>query len=116
MGILTCTAAFLWATWMMKKDSTSSSAEVCMQISFYLFKCLSGAIFTLMYLYSAEVYPTIARGTGSALCIGFGRLGAICSPPLFEWLDYVTGSYHAFFYFMMVLAVVTSALVFFLPF
>lgn len=118
MGILITMGSFLLATWMMEKksDSASGAAETLMQVSFFLFKCLSSANFSFIYLYSVEVYPTRARATGTALCISMGRFGAICSPPLYEWLHHLSGSYHAFFYLMMIICVVSSIFIVFVPF
>lgn len=45
--------------------------------------------FTVIYQLSVEIYPTIAAGTGSAVVMGVGRIGAIIAPALFEHIQAV---------------------------
>ncbi|CEM04379.1 unnamed protein product [Vitrella brassicaformis CCMP3155] len=42
------------------------------------------AVFVTVYVYVVELYPTICRTMGTALCFTAGRLGAISSPLTFE--------------------------------
>ena len=36
--------------------------------------------------YTAEVYPTALRGTGSGIAAGSSKLGGIVAPPLAAWI------------------------------
>lgn len=72
--------------------------------------------FMLVYVYSAEIYPTVARTTGNALCIAFGRLGAICCPAAYEHLFSASGGHAIFFHVMLLLCGINGILVLFLPF
>ena len=42
------------------------------------------ASYTLMYVYSAEIFPTVLRSTGVGLCTVFSRVGGIIAPHLIE--------------------------------
>mmetsp|Transcript_58744 Transcript_58744/g.157041 ORF Transcript_58744/g.157041 Transcript_58744/m.157041 type:complete len:482 (-) Transcript_58744:131-1576(-) len=52
---------------------------------------------TVVYVYVTEVYPAICRVTGSAVCIGLGRLGAVFSSLIFEVAQEYYGSFIPFF-------------------
>lgn len=71
--------------------------------------------FVAVYQYATEIYPTVARTTGTAACVAGGRLGGIVAPLIFEWQLGVTGSFMAFFYFMAGLCALNFVLVLFLP-
>lgn len=116
LGIIITSSSFLWMSTLVETQRFAVLGEIGMQVSFFMFKAFSGMLFGIVYAYSMEVYPTIARATGTGLSISAGRLGAISSPMLFEWLQGLTNSYHAFFYFMMSICVIGSLLVFFLPY
>lgn len=79
-------------------------------------KCFSVVGFVAVYQYSTEIYPTVARTTGTAACVAGGRLGGMVAPLIFETLLDRTGSFEAFFYFMGVLCIVNLVLVVLLPF
>jgi len=72
--------------------------------------------FLIVYVYAAEIYPTVARSTGGAVCIAFGRLGSIAAPTVFENLLVATGSRLAFFSCSAALCAVNALLVMFLPY
>lgn len=42
------------------------------------------AAYTLMYVYSAEIFPTVIRSTSVGLCTVFSRVGGIIAPHLIE--------------------------------
>lgn len=46
----------------------------------------SGGIISMLSPYTAEVYPTRLRGTGSGLAAGSSKLGGIVAPPLAAWV------------------------------
>ena len=46
----------------------------------------SGGIISMLSPYTAEVYPTRLRGTGSGLAAGSSKLGGIVAPPLAAWI------------------------------
>lgn len=77
-----------------------------------VFTCIG---FTAVYQYSVEIYPTVARSTGQAMCVGGGRIGSMLAPLYFEWLVDRTGSFSWFFYSIAVLCVFNFVLVFLLP-
>ena len=46
----------------------------------------SGGIISMLSPYTAEVYPTRLRGTGSGIAAGSSKLGGIVAPPLAAWV------------------------------
>jgi MFS family permease len=79
-------------------------------------KMLSNTGFVVVYQYASEIYPALARATGSAVCVSGGRLGSILAPVVFEGLHDYTHSYAAFFWLSFVCAAGNCLLVLFLPF
>lgn len=51
----------------------------------------------VLYVFAAESYPVAVRATGTALVMGFGRLGAILSPLVYEWMARDGGGHSSFF-------------------
>merc|ERR1719281_255545 len=89
---------------------------VVLQTSFFAFKLFSSMLFGLVYVYSIEVYPTVARATGTGICITMGRVGAITSPLIYEWLSEGTGHFIAFFGVLVGICLVDVVLVLMLPY
>ncbi len=46
----------------------------------------SGGIISMLSPYTAEVYPTRLRGTGSGIAAGSSKLGGIVAPPIAAWI------------------------------
>mmetsp|Transcript_61062 Transcript_61062/g.109948 ORF Transcript_61062/g.109948 Transcript_61062/m.109948 type:complete len:472 (-) Transcript_61062:48-1463(-) len=66
------------------------------------------------YQLSVEIYPVVATATGSAFCVGFGRLGSIASPFLYE-LTREVGPWQNFYYLMAAVCLPAAAFSAFLP-
>lgn len=90
--------------------------EVTLQAGLIGQKIFTAFGFLIVYVYSIEIYPTVARATGGALCIAAGRFGSIVAPTIFENLHYLTGSHSSFFSFTAGLCGVNAMLVLFLPY
>lgn len=90
--------------------------EVFTQIAFAGHKMFIAMGFVIAYVYTSEVYPTVARTTGGALCLAAGRIGAMAAPSLYESLVILTGGYTGFFCFTATLCTINAVLVLFLPF
>jgi len=72
--------------------------------------------FIIVYLYLLEVYPTKIRGTGLAVCMVTGRLGAFLCPFMYDGMV-LAGVHHSwFFLFMAVNLYIASILCYFLPY
>ncbi len=82
----------------------------------FLQKMVSMISWLVIYVYMAEVYPTVCRASGPAMCIAFGRWGSITSPMLFEHLLEGTGSYVMYFLLMCCCCIIDIVLIQFLPF
>jgi putative MFS transporter len=46
----------------------------------------TGGVISMLSPYTAEVYPTRLRGTGSGIAAGSSKLGGIVAPPLAAWV------------------------------
>lgn len=90
--------------------------ELILQIGFVLYKMNTSIGFIVVYVYSMEIYPTWCRNTGSSLCLSSGRIGALTSPLIFEWLTQASGTFMTYIYLMMAGCAVNMILVYFLPY
>ena len=41
--------------------------------------------FVVGYMYASEIYPAVARTTGTSVCIAAGRIGSIACPLVYEY-------------------------------
>lgn len=97
-------------------DVVQPGMETLLQIGLLGNKIFTSFGFLIVYVYAAEIYPTVARSTGGAVCIAFGRFGSIAAPTLFENLEEITNSSLAFFSCSAALCAVNALLVMFLPY
>jgi len=72
-----------------------------MQAGFYGIKWWTNIGMFYVFQYSVEVYPTVARTTGHAICMGFARLASIFAPMIYEVLYSKTGHTSTFFYLIV---------------
>eukprot|EP00928_Gymnodinium_smaydae_P075409 TRINITY_DN58420_c0_g1_i1.p1 TRINITY_DN58420_c0_g1~~TRINITY_DN58420_c0_g1_i1.p1 ORF type:complete len:479 (+),score=77.40 TRINITY_DN58420_c0_g1_i1:86-1522(+) len=98
------------------KGPPQLGAELLLQGGYMGIKAFAQVGFVAVYQYSAEIYPTVSRTTGTAACVAGGRLGGMLAPLIFEWLLEYTGSLLTFFYFVASLCGFNLILVAFLPF
>jgi len=103
-------ALFLWGAQHPKQN------EIPLQIGFLLYKMNTSIGFIVIYVYTAEIYPTSCRNTGTAFCLGAGRIGALICPLVYEWLTHATGTFQTFIYVIVVFSVLNMVLVYFLPY
>jgi putative MFS transporter len=89
--------------------------QFILNLGFAGMKCWVNMGFSLVYQYVSEVYPTSARGVGTGICLGSGRIGSIFAPFVFEGMvKHLPWS--AFFYAMVAVCVVNAVGVLLLPF
>ncbi|VDM35058.1 unnamed protein product [Hydatigera taeniaeformis] len=50
----------------------------------FVARALSSGMFSIVYLYTNEVYPTTIRSLGQGVCSSFARLGAMSTPYVAE--------------------------------
>merc|ERR1719265_2173562 len=79
-------------------------------------KCFVFVLFCGAYVFASEVYPTSIRTTGSACAVGFGRLGAMVSPLVYESVTEATGNHATFFGILFLAAVINACIIDFTPF
>lgn len=94
----------------------SAELEALLQIGLIGSKLFTAVGFLIVYVYTTEIYPTVVRTMGGALCIAFGRFGGIVAPTAYENLAFATGSHGAFFHVTAGLCAVNAILVLFLPY
>lgn len=116
LAAIMSTLTFSMAGMELLNDSTPKSFEILVQMGLVGNKMFTSIGFLVVYCYSTEVYPTVVRTTGGALCLAFGRMGAIVAPTVFEHLLFMTGSYAAFFNLTAGLCAINAMMVLFLPF
>jgi putative MFS transporter len=105
-------ATFLYGTGVdFTLASTGRQSPWAVQAGFIGIKLFINLGFIAVYLYATEVYPTVARTTGSAICLAMGRLGAMACPLVYEELRRRTGTFHAFFVLIACLAGLNGTLV-----
>ena len=75
----------------------------------------ASAAFALVYLYTAEIFPTLVRATVVGLCSMFARVGGILAPQVALYLPVVTGSTQAPMILMGTCALVGSVVTLWLP-
>ena len=98
----TVLVAYLYGLWSSKKSmvlyaaltsltlvgfavvgpSSASGNQVVLGALVILLLISSGGVISMLSPYTAEVYPTELRGTGSGLAAGSSKLGGILGPPL----------------------------------
>ena len=61
-------------------------------LNFFSGKFGVSAAFALVYLYTAEIFPTMIRATVVGMCSMFARVGGILAPQVALYLPVVTGS------------------------
>ena len=95
----------------MKKNSTS------LLLLFELFagKFGASAAFALVYLYTAEIFPTLIRATVVGICSMFARVGGILAPQVAIYLPIVTLSVQAPMILMGTCALLGSVAAIWLP-
>mmetsp|Transcript_97798 Transcript_97798/g.314781 ORF Transcript_97798/g.314781 Transcript_97798/m.314781 type:complete len:310 (+) Transcript_97798:617-1546(+) len=119
IGYLVATALSLLA-FGMGADQVSGGSEHWLHLALvhggYIgIKCFAIVGFVAVYQYSTEIYPTVARTTGTAACVAGGRLGGMVAPLVFEWIVEATANISIFFYFTATLCIVNIIFVLFLP-
>lgn len=85
--------------------------EAALQVGLAGHKIFTSVGFLISYLYAIEIYPTVARATGTAVCLSFGRLGAILCPLVYEMMKEMFRSPLPFFGLLLVLSALNFALV-----
>jgi len=90
--------------------------EMLLQAGLVGHKVFTSVGFLVVYVYAVEIYPTVVRATGGALCIAAGRLGSMVAPTIYENLAVATGGHAVFFITTAGLCAVNAIFVLFLPY
>jgi putative MFS transporter len=102
----TVLVAYLYGLWSSKKSMILFALVTCASLGLFavidpggggrnsvwliplvvLLLLGNGGIIAMLSPYTAEVYPTNLRGTGSGIAAGSSKLGGIVAPPLAAWV------------------------------
>merc|ERR1719265_1615413 len=97
LAMLTSTLMFSFARMRLLQHELGAGLELLAQIGLVGHKISISFGFLIVYVYTVEIYPTVARTLGGSFCIAAGRLGAMAAPSVYENLEFITGSSTAFF-------------------
>jgi putative MFS transporter len=86
---LTCAAASAWVY-------GSATGETWLFVSGFVMQFFMFGMWSCLYAYTPELYPTRARATGAGFASAFGRIGAILGPMIVPVLVRDYGSQAAF--------------------
>lgn len=89
------------------------SPSIMANLGYWGIKCFPNAMFVTSYQYAAEVYPTEARVSGTAVNIAGGRVAGMIAPLCFEYLIQTP---LLFFWIIAALNFVNFALLYLLPY
>eukprot|EP01053_Blabericola_migrator_P000756 Blabericola_migrator_1__755@NODE_1188_length_5170_cov_116_229277_g554_i1_p1_GENE_NODE_1188_length_5170_cov_116_229277_g554_i1NODE_1188_length_5170_cov_116_229277_g554_i1_p1_ORF_typecomplete_len981_score111_12Sugar_tr/PF00083_24/1_5e32Sugar_tr/PF00083_24/1_7e19MFS_1/PF07690_16/4_3e03MFS_1/PF07690_16/1e15MFS_1/PF07690_16/1_4e07TRI12/PF06609_13/4_2e11TRI12/PF06609_13/1_5e02MFS_3/PF05977_13/0_0023MFS_3/PF05977_13/0_18MFS_4/PF06779_14/0_00065MFS_4/PF06779_14/1_2MFS_Mycoplasma/PF07672_13/1_3e02MFS_Myc len=74
-------------THALSDESDAREVQVFRVVSLLLGRCCVAAVFMLLYLYCAEVFPTSVRTSVLGLLSASARIGCIFAAPLAQYLD-----------------------------
>mmetsp|Transcript_7004 Transcript_7004/g.19879 ORF Transcript_7004/g.19879 Transcript_7004/m.19879 type:complete len:527 (+) Transcript_7004:277-1857(+) len=97
LSTVAATIAFLLGAGAVARGSSNVCVHVLLYSGYYGLKSFGNSGFAIVYTYAAELYPTEARATGTAVNLAGGRIGSMMAPLVFELLSDFTGTYRAFF-------------------
>ncbi|MBX9668968.1 MAG: MFS transporter [Candidatus Obscuribacterales bacterium] len=103
MMIVTLLASAICAFFYGTVDNTTVMIVFGLLMQFFLF-----GMWSVLYAYTPEIYPTHARATGSGFASSVGRLGALLGPSLIGWILPFGGQFGVFT--MAAAALATAAL------
>jgi AAHS family 4-hydroxybenzoate transporter-like MFS transporter len=89
-------------------------AMFAMHYGYYGIKVWTSVGFVVVYLMDAEIYPSSARATGTAVCLVGGRVGAMLAPFAYAFVMDRTGNSQTFFVVLAISCVVNLLLIPFL--
>jgi len=113
VGTILCALSFTCGALFAERGV---AAHIAIHAGYYgirAFPCLG---FTVVYQYGAEIYPTPARSTVSAFCLGAGKVGGMLAPILFECFQSAFQSFSPFYVFTAACACLNFLLIDTLPF
>lgn len=100
-------------SYLLSGTVVSALPQVMLQIGLQSIKAFTTMGFLVVFCFAAEIYKTSIRGTGTAFSMAVGRIGAMSSPMIYQWLLSYTNDKLSFIYFMIVLNVINIVLVHF---
>merc|ERR1740137_112968 len=66
----------------------TEEADMTIRWLSFIGRAVMSILVALMYVYSAELYPTVVRNCGLGFCSIFGRIGGMLGPQIFKFSRY----------------------------
>lgn len=85
------TAAFLFLSALMAYIYGHSATETALFVSGFIMQFFMFGMWSCLYAYTPELYPTRARALGAGMASAFGRVGAISGPIVVGYIIGVIG-------------------------
>lgn len=63
----------------------SEEADLTIRCLSFIGRAVMSVLVALMYIYSAEIYPTVVRNCGLGFCSIFGRIGGMIGPQIYKF-------------------------------
>lgn len=82
----------------MPSKERTWAVQTVLYVSYSMIKVEQSTVGLMLYQFIPEIYPSNVRVLGSGLILSMGRLGAVVSSIVYEFLKVKTGSFEAFFY------------------
>lgn len=92
------TISFTTFAWSAHSGSKFWLVVIAVQASLAVLRIVLKMCSLTLYLACTECYPTALLATGTAFCMGIGRVASIAAPFVFEWFHMTTGLVTSFYY------------------
>mmetsp|Transcript_52727 Transcript_52727/g.83685 ORF Transcript_52727/g.83685 Transcript_52727/m.83685 type:complete len:467 (+) Transcript_52727:44-1444(+) len=106
------TSIFIYGVVTLEANGASASGRRLVLIGINGNRLIGAIGWMTAYVCIGEAFPTFARASASGVCIGFGRLGSLSAPWVFEHLLLTTGTYLWYFAFTCLGCLINMMLVF----
>mmetsp|Transcript_616 Transcript_616/g.1514 ORF Transcript_616/g.1514 Transcript_616/m.1514 type:complete len:512 (+) Transcript_616:119-1654(+) len=91
--------------------------QLLLYVGYYGIKFFPGVGFNVIYTYASEVYPTVARTSGTAIALAGGRVASTVAPMVYEGVvSLAEGRYTVYFLLILCMCLVNLLLVQALPY
>jgi AAHS family 4-hydroxybenzoate transporter-like MFS transporter len=112
--VLSASSLMAFAIAVGGAGSPEEPHQLLMYYGYYGIKVWPGVGFIVVYMMAAEMYPSSARVTGTAVCLAAGRIGSMVGACFYAFIVNRTGGYQSFFIILAIACAVDLLLIQFL--